>query len=77
MLIDVDDEEPYGANALLVRPRGTSSDDGGTVLCPAAFPKTRARLERYRIRVRPVDVDELAKAEGGVTCCSLLVDVGR
>jgi dimethylargininase len=77
VLIDVDEGEPHGANALLASPRGTSSDDDGTVLYPAAFPKTRARLERHGIRVRPVEVDELAKAEGGVTCCSLLVDVGR
>jgi dimethylargininase len=61
-LIDVDPDEPFAANALLV---------GEAVVYPRAFPKTVARLAP--LDVRTVDADELAKAEGGVTCCSLLV----
>ena len=61
--IEVDPDEPQAGNALLV---------GETAIYPAAFPKTRARLERAGIRVRTVEVDEIAKAEGGVTCCCLL-----
>jgi dimethylargininase len=34
---------------------------------------TRKRLESRGIDLRTVDADELAKAEGGVTCCALLV----
>ena len=64
-LIDVDDDEPHAANALLV---------GDVVICAAAFPKTRARLEQHGLRVKVVDVDEIAKAEGGVTCCSLIFE---
>jgi dimethylargininase len=64
-LIDVDADEPRAANALLL---------GDVVICSAAFPKTRARLERHGLRVKTVDVDELAKAEGGVTCCSLVFE---
>jgi dimethylargininase len=67
-LIDVDPAEPHGANALWV----PAAD--GTVIYPAGCPRTRARLELHGIRVRAVDVDELAKAEGGVTCCSLIWD---
>jgi len=63
-LIDVDPSEPAGANALLI---------DGIVIYPSAFPKTRARLEAHGIDVRTVDASELAKAEGGVTCCALLV----
>lgn len=63
-LIDVDPDEPFAGNALLV---------GETVVCPTAFPGTRRRLEVHGITVRTVDADELAKAEGGVTCCSILV----
>jgi dimethylargininase len=63
--IDVDPDEPAAANALLV---------GDVVLYAAAFPKTRARLESRGFRLRVVDVDELAKAEGGVTCCSLVFE---
>lgn len=62
-LIDVDPGEPSGANALLV---------GGLIVYPAAFPGTRARLEARGSRVRTVEIDELAKAEGAVTCCSLI-----
>jgi len=62
-LIDVDPEEPLAANALLV---------GGTVIYPADYPRTRRRLEEAGISVQTVDVSELAKAEGGVTCCSLI-----
>ena len=63
-VIEVDPSEPFGANAVLLE---------GTVIHPSAFPRTRARLEAEGIRVAPVDASELAKAEGGVTCCSLLV----
>jgi dimethylargininase len=63
--IEVDADEPDGANALLV---------GDSLVYPAAFPKTRARLEQNGLRVRVVDVDELTKAEGGVTCCALVFE---
>ena len=59
-LIDV--AEPFGANALLL---------GDAVIYPKAFPKTREKLRH--LDVREVDAGELAKAEGGVTCCSLIV----
>lgn len=65
-LVDVDPEEPHAANALLV---------GDRVVYPEAFPRTRERLERRGVQVRAVDVSELAKAEGAVTCCSLIFEV--
>jgi dimethylargininase len=61
----LDVAEPWGANTLLV---------GETVLVSAAFPETRARLESRGFAVRAVDVSELHKAEGGLTCLSLLLD---
>lgn len=74
-LIDIDPDEPHAANALrLADPHGAAGPDG-VIVYPAAFPKTRARLERQGLRVRTVEVDELAKAEGGVTCCSLIVEL--
>ncbi|MBV8518898.1 MAG: dimethylargininase [Acidobacteria bacterium] len=60
----IDAEEPFAANALLA---------GDAVIYPTAFPKTRAKLEARGIDVRAVDADELAKAEGGVTCCAILI----
>lgn len=66
-LIEIDPREPFAANALRI---------GGTVLCAAAFPRTRERLEARGIATAAVDVSELAKAEGGVTCCSLVFERG-
>ena len=47
------------------------SDD---LVYPASFPKTRLLLESKGIKVRVVDVSELQKAEGALTCCSLIFD---
>ena len=60
----IDAEEPFGANALLI---------GETVIYPKAYVRTRERLVERAIDVRTVDASELAKAEGGVTCCSLII----
>jgi dimethylargininase len=62
-LIDIADEEPAGANALLVK---------DVVIMPASFPKTRALLEQRGFCVRTIDLSELQKAEAGVTCTSLI-----
>ena len=64
-LIDIDPSEPHAANALRI---------GERVIYPKAFPKTAQRIEARGIRVHQVDVSELAKAEGAVTCCSLVFD---
>jgi dimethylargininase len=61
--LDIDPSEPLAANALLI---------DKAVIYPNSFPKTCARLESAGIRVIPVDVSELTKAEGAVTCCSLV-----
>jgi dimethylargininase len=57
--------EPFAANALLV---------GQTVIYPSAFPETRRRLKEHDMPLAVIDVSELAKAEGAVTCCSLIVE---
>jgi dimethylargininase len=64
-LVTVDEAEPFGANALRIR---------NAVLYPAELPRTRERLERKGLRVLPVPSSELAKAEGGVTCGSLVFE---
>jgi len=64
--IEVDPSESYAANAILV-------DD--TIIYPSSFPKTKAKLEKAGINLVIVDADELAKAEGAVTCCSLIFSV--
>ena len=62
-LIDVDPSEPYAANALFIN---------DVIVYPTTFPETRRRLEDMGGSVRVVDVSEMQKAEGGVTCCSLI-----
>jgi dimethylargininase len=62
--IDVHPEEPGAANVVRA---------GGKILAASAFPRTRERLERRGFDVVTVDLSELAKAEGAVTCCSLIV----
>lgn len=61
--LDVDPAEPHAANALAL---------GDTVIFPASFPRTRARLEASGFHVTPIDISELQKAESGLTCSSLL-----
>jgi len=64
--IAVDASEPYATNGVRV---------GGRFLYPTAFPRTAERLARRGLRVHAVDASEVAKAEGAVTCCSLIVAV--
>jgi dimethylargininase len=63
--VDVDPAEPTAANALRV---------GDDVIYSSAFPRTTERLARRGLALRVVDASELAKAEGAVTCCSLMVN---
>jgi len=63
--IEIDRDEPHAANALRI---------GDRVVYPASFPKTLRRLESAGIRPTLVDMSELQKAEGAVTCCSLVFD---
>src|SRR5713226_1929628 len=61
--IDVDPAEPHAANALAL---------ADTVIFPASFPRTRARIEARGFHVTPLDISELQKAESGLTCSSLI-----
>jgi dimethylargininase len=62
-LLEVHPAEPNGANAVRV---------GEALIYPTGFPRTRARLQTRGLQVTDVDITELAKAEGAVTCCSLI-----
>ena len=62
--IEVGEKEPHAANALCV---------GTSVVYPSSFPRTMEKLAKHGFDVTPVDVSELQKAEGAVTCCSLIV----
>lgn len=62
-VIEIDPAEPHAANVLRI---------GSALLMPASFPRTRQRLLDAGFDVTAVDVSELQKAEGAVTCCSLV-----
>jgi dimethylargininase len=61
--IEVHPDEPFAANVLLL---------DATVVA-GLYRHTNERLRNAGIDLRTVDASELAKAEGGVTCCSIIV----
>lgn len=68
-IVPVDVREPCGANVVWL---------GDTTLVAEAFPRTNALLARsVEAQLLTVRVGELAKAEGALTCCSLLVTVDQ
>ena len=62
-ILEVDAAEPKAANVLLIN---------GTIIVPASGVATGRRLADAGATTLIVPADELAKAEGGVTCCSLI-----
>jgi dimethylargininase len=62
-LIDTPAGEEQAANVLL---------NGDTVLVAAGFPRTAAAIAALGRSVRLIDNSELRKAEGALTCCSLI-----
>jgi dimethylargininase len=66
-LVDIAPEEPSAANALRLCDR---------IIFPKAFPRTADRLASLGLRLDLVEASELAKAEGAVTCCSLIIPGG-
>ena len=61
--VEVDPAEPHGANAVLI---------DHSIIYPKSFPRTRERLMGRGLKLVSVDMSETEKAEGGVTCCSLI-----
>jgi len=64
-ILEIDRAEPSAANALRLRDR---------VIVASAYPRTADRIARAGFQLRTLDASELAKAEGALTCCSLIVD---
>ncbi|MFL6257408.1 MAG: dimethylarginine dimethylaminohydrolase family protein [Pyrinomonadaceae bacterium] len=62
-VLAVDAAEPWAANVLSV---------AGAVCVSSSFPRTAEALAARGYDVRAVEVSEFAKAEGGMTCMSLL-----
>jgi dimethylargininase len=66
-LVPVPTDEPWAGDVLVI---------GDQIIVSDAFPQTIALLGGMGWTVRPVSVSEFAKAEGGVTCLSLVFSVG-
>jgi dimethylargininase len=66
--ITVDAAEPHGANALLI-------DD--TLIYSSAYERTAKKISELGTPVTLLDMSELAKAEGAVTCCSILFRLNK
>ncbi|MFH2037939.1 MAG: arginine deiminase-related protein [Chloroflexota bacterium] len=62
-VIEVHPTEMYGANAVQI---------GESLLYQPGFPETSQRLEAAGLKLMLVDASELGKAEGALTCCSLI-----
>lgn len=62
--IETHPSEPFAANCLPVE---------NSIIFPTSFPMTCAKLAASGYNMKTVDVSELAKAEGAVTCCSLIL----
>jgi len=56
--------ESFAANVLLLE----------STVVSGQYPRTIERLEHAGKKIRSVDASELAKAEGGVTCCCVIVE---
>ena len=62
--VTIDPAEPMAANVVALPE---------VILCPASAPRTRRRIEKAGYDTISVDASELAKAEGALTCCSILL----
>jgi dimethylargininase len=62
-IIEVDEDEGYAANCLAF---------GDNVLIAEGYPKIAAKLQDRGFTTLPVPMSEFAKANGGLTCLSLL-----
>lgn len=66
---EVDPSEPMAANLVAL----PMANEPRTVLHGSAYPRTGARLFAAGLNVVKVPADELAKAEGALSCCSILI----
>lgn len=64
VFIDVDESENHAANAILL--------PCDTIVYSTSFPKTSAKLTNYGFNIVHIPTDELSKAEGAISCCSLV-----
>lgn len=65
-VLAIDKQEPFAANTLTLN---------GTTLVSADYPRTAERLAAREVKIRPLAIGELHKAEAGLTCLSIVLDL--
>ena len=64
-VVTVPRDEAYAANAVVVQ---------GTAIIAKGFPRVRAALEQRGLRIIELALSEIAKADGSLTCLSIVLD---
>jgi len=64
-VVTIPREEAYAANAVVVN---------GAAIIAKGYPHARAALERRGLRIVELALSEIAKADGSLTCMSILLD---
>jgi dimethylargininase len=62
--IEVEEKDSYAANCLTL---------GNRVIMPAGFPAIREKIIRHGFETVEVEMSEFEKADGGVTCLSIIL----
>lgn len=62
--IEVEENEAYAANCLAL---------GNFIILPAGFSKLERQIQKHGLSILPVAMSEFQKADGGVTCLSLII----
>ena len=62
--IEVTEDEAYAANCLAI---------GDRVILPAGFSRLEREIQKRDMDILPIDMSEFQKADGGVTCLSLII----
>jgi dimethylargininase len=62
--IEVEDKNSYAANCLAL---------GNQIIMPSGFPTIREKILQYDFETLEVEMSEFEKADGGVTCLSIIL----
>lgn len=63
-VVEVHEDEPFAGNAVVI---------GDTVIFASQYPRTAERLRNVGLTLELIETTELAKAEGSLTCKSVLL----
>lgn len=66
--VEVKAEDAYAANCLVI---------GDEVIMPAGFKRVEENLKNIGFTPHPVNMSEFEKADGGITCLSLVLNADQ